>query len=474
MLLERSRASFEGREVTVLRRNFTTTDGQTTQRPAGKRRCAIGDMATMLFRTENGAAIKATLLLTLGVLVCLTALHSPGTGDRVDFLNYMEVGRQKGILAAYPNAGYVDYPPLVFMLLGALAHLADVLHLTDFITLKISLMVFTLACAGVAANLSTESRLELAVIMFLTLVVSSMLETYIDVYSVLFLLAAVYLFKNGRHSSGAVCFAIASLIKWQPIILGPLVLLYLVPRRPTAADLFKVLPAALLTLAVFLFYHDTMIESFVRGYQNARLSGQAVNFNWLITGFIERHDALHDGVVSTLSYDGNSYLSKYSDVAPVPAGHVTQILLGASSALRYVCYFVALFSYYKSDRDLEGLIRASIVCFMCYFVFGYGVHESHACVPAVLGVCWFAVDRRRLPEAVMLAGLFNLNMILFYGFDGEGLRFSRVMLGVDVTLVFAAFALVLFFELWVPVANNAWLKIFEPRNLGISAHGKQP
>lgn len=418
-------------------------------------------MAIMQVRRDYGPVVKATLLLTLGVLVCLTALHSPGTGDRVDFLNYMAVGRQKGILAAYPNAGYVDYPPLVFMLLAALAHLADALHLTDFITLKISLMVFTLASAGVTAYLSSEFRPELAVAMFLTLVISSMVETYIDVYSVLFLLFAIYLFKNGYLGAGAVCFAIASLIKWQPIILGPLVLLYLVPRRPTVADLFKLLPAALLSLAIVLFYHDSMINSFVRGFQNARLSGQAANLNWLITGFIERHDTLHDGVVVTLSYDGKSYLSKYPDVAPVPAGHFTQALLGISSTLRYLCYFVALFYYYKSDRDLEGLVRTSIICFMCYFVFGYGVHESHACVPAVLGICWFALDRGRFPEAVMLAGLFNLNMILFYGFDGEALRFSRVVYGIDLTLPFAAFSLLLFFELWLPVANSARLKIFE-------------
>ena len=114
--------------------------------------------------------------------------------------------------------------------------------------------------------------------------------------------------------------------------------------------------------------------------------------------------------------------------------------------LRYICYAVSLYYFYLSDRTLEDLVRASIVCFMTYFTFGYGVHENHACVVAVLGVCWLAMDGTRLVEAVVLSVLFNMNLLLFYGLSGSGLNFSRncwggrhaVFRGVRASCIFGA------------------------------------
>jgi hypothetical protein len=396
-------------------------------------------------------ATEAILLLTLGVLVCLAFLNSPGTGDREDFLNYMAVARQKGILAAYPNAGPVDYPPLSFVLLGLLSRIADILRIGDFKALKLSLMVLTLACAGVTGFLRRQWRPDLAVFMFLTLVIDAMLDTYIDVYFLVFLLIAIYCFERGYVSTGTVFFAIASLVKWQPIILGPLVVLYAIPRRPALFDFVRLIPAAALSLVIFLFYDDAMIGAFARGYENARLSGQALNLNWLITGFIESHHPLRDGLVTTLSRVGNLFVSKFSEDPAIPVTLVPSVMLQLSSLLRYFCYAISLYYFYISDRSLFNLLRTSIVCFMCYFIFGYGVHEQHACIPAALAICWFAIDRTRFVEAVLLAVIFNVNILLFYGLTGSGLGFDPIV-GWDVTLYLSGFNLILFLVLWLPIA----------------------
>jgi hypothetical protein len=401
---------------------------------------------------------EAILLLILGVLVCLAFFNSPGTADRIEFLNYMDVGRQKGILAAYPNVGPVDYPPLIFVLLASLSHVADFFHISDFAALKISLMVLTLACAALATGLRQGWRPDLAVAMFLTIVVSAMLEAYIDEYYAIFLLLALYSFQRGYLTTGAALFALSSLVKWQPIILTPLILLYVIPRRPAAADFLRIVPAAAISMIVLLAYADPMLAAFARGFANARLSGQGLNFNWLITGFIELQHPLRDGVVSTLSHVGVLYVSRFQEDPPVPATWIPETLLGLSSVLRYFCYFVSLYYFYVSDRSLLNLVRTSTICFMCYFTFGYGVHESHAFVPAVLGICWLALDRSRFFEAAALAIIFNMNILIFYGMDGAGLRFSPIV-GWDVTLYFAAFNVILFFVLWLPVANAVRLSI---------------
>jgi hypothetical protein len=395
---------------------------------------------------------EAILLLLLGVLVCLAFLNSPGTDDRSEWLRYMGLARQYGVLGAYPNAGPVDYPPLSFVLLGLLARVADFFQISDFIAVKISLMVLTLACAALTAGLRKHWQPVVAVAMFLTLVVDAMLEVYIDSYFVVSLLLALFCFERGYLSLGTAIFAFASLTKWQPIILTPLILLYVIPRRPAPADLLRLLPAVGLSLIVLFMYAIPMLHAFTEGFENARLSGQAMNLNWLIAGFVELQHPHRDGLINTISYSGDFFVSTFPDDPPVPISRTIAALLSVSSGLRYFCYFVSLYYFFKSDRSLLNLVRTSIVCFMCYFMFGYGVHENHGCIPAVLGICWFAMDRSRFLEAVMLAVTFNMNLLIFYGLHGAGLAFSRIA-GWDVTLYFAAFNLILFLVLWLPVAN---------------------
>ena len=401
---------------------------------------------------EGRRGEAAILLLIFGVLVCIAFFHSPGTFDRDEWLRYMALARQKGILAAYPNAASVDYPPLSFVMLGILARIADVLRISDFAALKISLMILTLTCASIVAFLEKPAQSTLAVIAFLTLFIDAILEVYIDIYFVLFLLLAVWCFQRRYLSVGTAIFAIACLVKWQPIILSPLVLLYVLPRRPTLSDLSRLAPAAAVCLVVFGLYAEPMIKAFALGFSDPMLSGNGLNLNWLITGLMEWHKPTPDGLVVILSKAGGVYTD--GSGLEVPATATYSFLLFASSFLRYFCYLVSLYYFYNSDRGIINFVRSSIICFMAYFTFGDAVHENHACVAAILAICWFAMDRTRYLEAILLAMAFNINLLVFYGFDGSGLHFRRVV-GWDVTLYLAAFDLILFFFLWLPIASQA-------------------
>jgi hypothetical protein len=402
---------------------------------------------------EPGSRLRAALFLVAGLLICLAFFNSPGTGDRAFWLSWMNGARHAGIFAAYTSfAGQIDYPPLSVVLLGALSHVADILHISDFAALKLSLLLFTLACAITAFLFAQRRRAAVAIAMFLTLVLNAMLEVYIDAYSVLFLLLAVYCFERKHPAAGAAFFAVSCLIKWQPIILTPLVVLYVLPRRPKAVDLTALLPAALFSLIVFLPYAREMIQAFANGYADLLMSGTALNLNWLIGALMQLHHA-PDAAVQIVSHVDGSYVYGSNPSHSLPATGLYLFLFSLSSALRYFCYFTSLYFFYASDRSLLNFIRACIVCFMSYFIFGNGVHENHACVPAVLAVLWFALDRSRYVEATLLAAIFNINLLVFYGFDGTGLRFSPIV-GMDVTLYLAAFNVILFLFLWLPVAND--------------------
>ena len=90
---------------------------------------------------------------------------------------------------------------------------------------------------------------------------------------------------------------------------------------------------------------------------------------------------------------------------------------------------------------------------MCYFIFGFGVHENHAFLPALLGPIWAATNRARYLEAILLTVMFNMNLLMYFGILGNGLGFSRVV-GVDMTLPLSAFNVVIFGVLWLPIGAN--------------------
>jgi hypothetical protein len=397
---------------------------------------------------------EAGVLLLLGLLIGVTFLNSQGTTDRLRWLLYMGLSHDHGIAETYhiaaidgvgdqPTDRQTDYPPLAFAVLWLVARIAQPLGLSDFDALKLSIVVFTLGCAGTIAVWQGKWRPHLGVAAFMVLALGALLQTYIDVYFALVLLVAFHCLERGRLTIGTTLFALACLIKWQPIILTPLVVLYVIPRNLRPANLSRLVPAALVVLATYLVFGNDIVVAFIAGTSDARLSGLALNFNWILTGLAERHQPGYEtGLVRTLWFGRTPLLD---------SGIYPNLAL-FSSALRYVCYAVSVCYFYFSQRTFAEFLHAAIACFMAYFIFGGGVHENHAFLPAVLALCWMAMDRTRYFEAALLAIMFNLNLFLFYGANGIGAPFSTVVAGWDMTIFLAAFNLVVFAILWLPLA----------------------
>jgi uncharacterized membrane protein len=397
---------------------------------------------------------EAGLLLLLGLLIGIAFLNSPGTSDRGRWLLYMGLAHERGITETYhiaaidgvgdqPTDRQTDYPPLGIVALWLLARFAHPLGLSDFDALKLSLVLFTLGCAGMVAVWQGKWRPHLGIAAFLVLALGALLQAYIDVYFAFVLLVAFYCLERGRLATGTMLFALACLIKWQPIILAPLVLLYVIPRSPRPLHLARLVPAAFVVLATYLVFGNDVVVAFITGTADARLSGLALNFNWILTGLAERHQpGYENGLVRTLWFGRTPLLE---------SGLYLNLAL-LSTALRYLCFAVSVVYFYFSQRTFAEFLRAAIVCFMAYFTFGGGVHENHAFLPALLGLCWLAMDRTRTLEAALLAVMFNLNLFLFYGANGVGAPFSTVVAGWDMTIFLAAFNVVVFAILWLPLA----------------------
>jgi hypothetical protein len=382
----------------------------------------------------------ATLLLLLGLLVCIAFFNSPGTADVRYWMLAMDMPRHHPLFASYPLAAN-DYPPLSIVFLGCLGRMADIFQLNDFFVLKLSLTFFTLVCAGIMASWQGHWQPILGVAAFFVLVLDSVLLVYIDVYFAAFLLVSFFLLERGHLGAGAAFFALSVFVKWQPIVVAPFVVLYLLPKPFNPSHLRRLVPAIIVVLVVYLIFGNATVYTFYKGITDTIFS-HAFNLNWLITAFIRTQaNDLHGGNVEFISFGEYPLL----DMSIYP------YLSHISTTMRYVTYAVTICYFYYSKRTFQELVQASIVAFMCYFIFGSLVHENHALLPSILGLCWAAMDRSRYLEATLLAVIFNMNMLIFYGISGKWLGFSRVV-GWDVTIFLSAFNIVVFAILWLPIA----------------------
>ena len=81
---------------------------------------------------------------------------------------------------------------------------------------------------------------------------------------------------------------------------------------------------------------------------------------------------------------------------------------------------------------------------MSCFVFNSGVHENHLFLVSCLAWILVFLDASQLLRCINLSVAANINLVLFYGFFGKGIPFSRVIAGIDITLLFAVVNLCLF------------------------------
>jgi hypothetical protein len=364
----------------------------------------------------------------------------------------MGLAHENGLLATYKIAAIdgvggfaTDYPPLALVILGVVARVGGFLRLDDFVALKISLLIATLGCASVMAVWDRRWQPTLGAAAYGALILDAMLLVYIDVYFIFVLLLALYFLRRGFEATGAALFALSVFIKWQPIVLGPFVFLYLVkgPERLTPARLFRIFgPALLVIAAVGALFGESTIRAFIRGiFQDPTFSGSALNLNWLATAVIEfaRSD-LHDhgGKVFTLNVGGYPIFERISN------------------ALRIVTFLTVLAHFYLSDRKFVSLLQSSIVGFLCYFNFGSAVHENHSLIVAILALCLIGTAGVGQIQALVLVALVNVNLILFFGLSGTAPAFSRVVLGVDVSIYLSLLNLAVFAVLWVPISIEVW------------------
>ena len=383
------------------------------------------------------------VVILLEILFALVLVRSPGTTDVPLFLRWIDRILESGLVGAY--RGYdADYPPIFFLILFLVAKTAAVCSISTFLSFKISL-VAALFCSTLCFWGWTLDA-ALTGLLASSLYLNGVALGYLDTYFAPALILSLWALQRKKIALFSALFAASCLIKWQPLIIAPFLVLHAVsiptgdhPRsaRELARRWFRLTAPALAWILgfVLVFGYSAIVTSLSRSLQHTFLSGNALNFNWLVTYFLrvfypDPYGAITDGIVYLIEVD-------------LSWGWVTAI------RLIFILFYVgALWRLFKMRASFASAIECSLVGYLSYFIFNIGVHENHLFVATILAVVAAALAWDKRWRAVLIVGLSNLNLIAFYGFTGSPLAFSPVV-GVDVSIIFSAVNVLLFLFFWV-------------------------
>ena len=365
------------------------------------------------------------LLLFLCGLACF---NSPGTRSVSEFLQWVDNAARYGVIKGFA-ANHADYPPLSSVVLYLVGGVSQALSISTFIGIKILLWVALLATA--ASFWAWTRNMVLTALLYLMLLPDSMLLVTLDVCFLPGLLLALWALEKKRWALFSLLYSLVCLIKWQPLIIAPFIAIYLLQqwRIESFSSSWKnfltqaALPAGIIAALCFLIYGLPLLHAFSEATSNPYLSGNALNFHWVLTYASRvlnpgRFGGLQDGLIH--------YVTLQPHTMPV------YLLKGVF----WLIYASVLYLYYRRAGDYSTFLRFSILGYLAYFTFALGVHENHLALAAVLALVLTAYDPGYARNAFFLSLMLNVNLLIFHGWNGSGPGFSRVV-GVDLTLPLA-------------------------------------
>lgn len=379
----------------------------------------------------------------LGVLlVTLTFARSPGTGDMDYWTRWAHHADVYGMTDGYA-ADKADYPPYSSVILLGALRLARLFGGGIFEAIKLALILF-LCLTSLIFWLWTRN-FWLAVGLHLSLLLGSVALGYLDIFFASSLLLSLWALKEKKLAWFAVFYSITCLIKWQPIILAPFLLVYLLNIQKIGdwkqidfkrLIAWVVLPAlGILVLTVLAFGVAPLWESLNRAFSHNFLSGNALNFNWIITHFLHVFYPRQFGPL--INGQARFIRTRELEITLIPR------------LLFLLSYAVALVSFFRREKTFERLLLFALNGYLAYFIFNIGVHENHWFIAVLLAPILFWVNGERLFLMLSLSLMSTINLFLFYGVDGRGLGFSRMITPtLDSALVLSIFNVGFFLVLW--------------------------
>ena len=364
---------------------------------------------------------ESVFIAIIVLLISIVFFNSPGTSDVKEDFRWITNAEKLGLRAGYVENGD-SYPPLIPLFLFYVSKLAGKFDLTVFVGFKLALYSF-LCLTAIVFYLGTRN-LFLTSTMILAFVLNSLALCYLDIFLVPTLLLSYFALAQNRLTAFAVLFSVSCMIKFQPLLFLPPIAIYLMSQNTVRALLVRVvLPAFIVTLIFLLFFRLELLMAFARAlFFHHQLSANAANVNWILTYLLhliepDKFGPLVDGRVDFIS--------------------TTDPMLWVPSKIIFISgYLLNLRHFSQQEKSFVNLLIFSLIGYLIYFTFNTGVHENHLFPAMLLAFLLCAKNPIFVRSCVIISAISNLNLVLFYGINGSGLPFSRVV-GLDLSILLA-------------------------------------
>jgi hypothetical protein len=385
--------------------------------------------------------VQTTFIVLLVILTTLIFLNSPGAGDVKYFISWAKNAESSGLISGF-KASAEQYPPLSLGILLVAIKVSNLFGLGGFYAVKMSIL-FLLFLTSFLFWLWTRD-FTLTVILHLSLILNSAILGYIDVFFAPTLLLSLWALKQRKLTLFAVFFSISVLTKWQPIIIAPFLAIYILNIHKVAQwrqikykELIGkvIFPVSIIIIVALSIFGITLVYTFLSATSSMFLSGNALNFNWILTHLLnvlypDRFGGLLNGQ------------AQYINNPPLEVIFIPKLLF-------YSSYVITAVTFFKREKTFENLIIFSLLGYLAYFIFNTDVHENHLFLVTILSIILFWVDRKHLPAMFILVLMSNINLLIFSGIGGNGMKFSRVIGGIDIALLLSILNVGYFLFFWV-------------------------
>lgn len=388
--------------------------------------------------------IQGPVLLGMTVLMAVMLARAPGTTDVTDYwLVWMERMRDAGLADGYALARS-DYPPLSFVILHAADWLGGRTGLSPFSSLKAAILLFQFVAVAMLWRASGSALLAAGFNAAITLNGAAL--GYLDVFWAPPLIGALWAFRGGRRLLGFALFGVSCLVKWQPVIFAPFLLLHAfeVHRldRATLAGaargpLFRrLLAVAAVTAALLLLcFGLEPARAFNAATSHPWFSASALNLPW-----IEQYAA------RAAFADDFSLFQEQALAFPRRRWVRLQKLLFLAA------YAVVIWRFLRSRKGFAETVLFAVAGLLTHVMVNAGVHENHLFGAVVLGFVLVAhaptVGNRAI--AWLLTAMLNVTLLTFYEPTGPEAEWRLV--GIDLSVPLAALCVLG----WVAVLRPAW------------------
>jgi hypothetical protein len=359
-------------------------------------------------------SMASRYLLCLMVFLAAATFLFVGTEDAEEWLRWADNVNQHGLIAGYQLNAH-EHPPLLSLLFLLATNAGEFFGLHTYYGLKLGLLLF-LSASTVIIYYWSERKLEFTFYCYLSLLLSSLCLSYIDILFCPFILLAFYFISKEKIAFGVFFFTAATFIKYPPIIIAPFLAFYLIHLklqkqyssnfliRQFLVDLL--LPVMLIVIPVFVFFGMEPVYALQRAFEHSILSAQAFNFNWIVTRFIQIFPGME------FSPQGWELNDRYIWLKT----EWSFVLLRITVSVFYLSLFAAFLS---KPKNIESLLLFCIAGHMTYFVFNHGVHENHLFLSCILAIALACINPQFKPMAITVSFISSVNLIAFYGFNGN-------------------------------------------------------